>query len=631
MEQAHERYRAERAKRLRGDGNDQYTQLEGNFPQFETDPWADPDLVRESVVESAEAVIVGAGFAGMLTAIELTRRGIRDFRIVEKGSDFGGTWYWNRYPGCMCDVESMTYMPLLEETGYRPTERYASAVEIFAYCQQLGRHFDLYPHALFQTEIADSAWDESDQRWRIETTRGDRLTAKFFVLAGGLLHKAKMPAIDGIDRFDGHAFHTSRWDYAFTGGSPTEPMHGLGAKTVGIIGTGATAIQVVPKLAETAEKVYVFQRTPAAVGVRDNGPVDPAWFDDLEPGWQARRVRNFTEVVSGKNPDQDLVADGWSKLMAVDCQKNTDDPDEIAELERLDFETMESLRARVDAVIEDPETAAKLKPWWGKHCKRICFHDEYLQSFNRPNVELVDTDGRGVREMGKRGPIIDGVEYPVDALVFASGFEVTTDLDKRLGFDPRGRSGIALSDRWHDGAHTLHGVLSADFPNMAIISIVQAGFGVNYIHFLGESAKHVAWIIDECERQGIAEIEATPEAEEEWLAVLYAVVGGVARYSQFCTPSYYNGEGSRTAKAARNLTYVESMIDYVGHLERWRDAGDFPGARIVLGVHGFEGVDEVAVVGAGHDGLGPGELDIGVEALDQGGVAVAAEGGAEFA
>ncbi len=581
IEEAHERYRLEREKRLRGDGNDQYTQLEGNFPEFDTDPWADPEFSRDPIVETTEVVIVGGGFAGMLTAIELTRHGIRNFRVIEKGADFGGTWYWNRYPGCMCDVESMTYMPLLEETGYRPTERYASASEIFGYCQILGRHFELYPHALFQTEIADSQWDPETQRWSIETTRGDKISSKFFVLAGGLLHKAKMPAIQGIDSFEGHAFHTSRWDYQYTGGSPTDPMDNLSDKVVGIVGTGATSIQAVPKLAEAAKQVFVFQRTPAAVGVRDNGPVDPAWFDNLEPGWQQRRVRNFTEVVSGKEPDEDLVNDGWSKLMSVDAQKNSSDPEEIAELERLDFEAMDSIRQRVDATIDDPELADKLKPWWGKHCKRICFHDEYLPAFNRSNVHLVDTDGKGVHEMSAAGPIVDGVEYAVDALVFASGFEVTTDLDKRLGFDPVGRGGVSLSDRWHDGAHTLHGVLSAEFPNMAIISIVQAGFGTNFVHFLGESAKHVAWLINECAEQNIAEIEATPEAEEAWLGVLYSVVGGVARYSQFCTPSYYNSEGSQSMKAARNLVYVESMIDYVAHLERWREAGDFPGTTVV--------------------------------------------------
>ncbi len=577
---AKERYRLERDKRLRTDGNNQFVQLEGNFPNFDNDPYADPDFTRDPVAEQVDAVIVGGGFAGMLTAIGLTRHGMRNFRIIEKGGDFGGTWYWNRYPGCMCDVESMTYLPLLEETGYRPTERYASAPEIFGYCQLLGRNFDLYPHALFQTEIADSAWDDATKNWSISTTRGDQITSKFFVLAGGLLHKAKLPNIAGLDEFEGHAFHTSRWDYSFTGGSPTIDMDQLGDKRVGIIGTGATSVQAVPKLAEAAKEVYVFQRTPAAVGVRNNGPVDPVWFENLEPGWHDRRIRNFTEVVTGKEPDEDLVDDGWSQLMSVDCQKNTEDPDEIAELERLDFAAMDSIRQRVDDVVDDPETAELLKPWWGKHCKRICFHDDYLPSFNRPNVHLVDTDGLGVSEISARGPVIDGVEYPLDLLIFASGFEVTTDLDKRLGFDPKGRDGVALSERWHDGAHTMHGVLSAEFPNMMIISIVQAGFGTNFVHFLGESARHVAWIINECEQQGVAQIEATPEAEEEWLGVLYSVVGGVARYSQFCTPSYYNSEGSRSAKAARNLVYVESMIDYVGFLERWREAGDFPGARI---------------------------------------------------
>ena len=266
-------------------------------------------------------MILGGGFAGMLTAVNLLRRGITDFRIVEKGGDFGGTWYWNRYPGCMCDVESYIYLPLLEETGYMPTERYASASEIFAYCQRIGRHFGLYERALFQTQVDSLVWDDDACRWDLVTTRGDRIRTRFFVAAGGLMHKAKLPGIAGIERFRGKAFHTSRWDYAYTGGSPTEPMDQLADKVVGIIGTGATAVQVVPQLAKAAKEVYVFQRTPSAVGVRGQRPTDPEWFASLAPGWQAERTRNFTEVVTGGKPDRDLVADGWSDVLREDTQR----------------------------------------------------------------------------------------------------------------------------------------------------------------------------------------------------------------------------------------------------------------------------------------------------------------------
>jgi cation diffusion facilitator CzcD-associated flavoprotein CzcO len=578
---AQERYRIEREKRIRPEGMAQYKPLEGDYAEFDRDPYVEPGFTREPVVEETDVVIVGGGFAGMLTAIGLGRNGIGDYRIVEKGGDFGGTWYWNRYPGCMCDVESYTYLPLLEETGYMPTEKYASAAEIFEYCQLMGRHFDLYPHALFQTEIADAVWDAERSRWLVTTSRDDQLWARFLVTAGGILHKAKLPGIPGIETFAGRAFHTSRWDYSSTGGGPREPMEKLRGKRVGIIGTGATAVQAVPRLAETADELFVFQRTPSAVGVRNNGPTDVEWFESLEPGWHTERVRNFTHAVTGVKPERDLVGDGWTQVMWENTQRVTETPEEAAELERSDFETMQALRDRIDTIIEDPETAEKLKPWYGKHCKRVCFHGEYLPTFNKPNVHLVDTDGRGVDAITETGVVVDGVEYPVDLLVFASGFEVTTDLDQRLGFDPAGRDGIRLSERWHDGAHTLHGILSAEFPNLMMISLVQAGFGTNFLHFLSKSAEHVAWLVATSLESGWRTIEATPEAEEEWLQVLYGVAMGIAGYSMSCTPGYYNSEQGFNAKAARNLVYAGSLLEYAGYLERWREAGDFAGARVV--------------------------------------------------
>lgn len=579
IEQVRERYRKEREKRLRSDGLGQYQELKGDFADFDKDPFAEPGFTRDPIVEEVEVVIVGGGFAGMLTAINLGRHGIRDVRIVEKASDFGGTWYWNRYPGCMCDVESYTYLPLLEETGYMPTEKYASAHEIFGYCQLMGRHFDLYPLALFQTEIETAEWDEEAQRWRVTTSRGDQLSARFLVTAGGILHKAKLPGIPGIDSFEGKAFHTSRWDYSVTGGAPGVPMDRLGDLRVGIIGTGATAVQAVPQLARAAKELYVFQRTPSPVGQRDNGPTDEEWFKSLQPGWHDERVRNFTQAVTGRKPDVDLVQDGWTKVMWEDTQSRADDAEHAAELERSDFETMEELRQRVERIIEDPETAEKLKPWYGKHCKRVCFHDDYLPAFNQPNVHLVDTDGRGVEAITPKGVVANGVEYPVDVLVFASGFEVTTDLDHRLGFSPKGRGGVAMSERWHDGAHTLHGILTAEFPNLLMISLVQAGFGTNFLHFLSESAKHVAWLITACEEEGIATIEATPEGEDQWLKVLYREAARVAGYSATCTPGYYNSE--QDPKASRNLVYTGSLMDYADYLVRWREERLMDGARVV--------------------------------------------------
>src|SRR4051812_28699428 len=393
IEELREKYRIEREKRIRPDGNAQFKELKGTYGEFDHDPYADPNFTRDPISEETDAVVVGAGFAGMLAAINLTKLGVRNFRIVEKAGDFGGTWYWNRYPGCMCDVESYTYLPLLEETGFMPTERYSSAAEIFGYCQQLGRTFDLYPRALFQTIINDIAWDDEAKRWTVSTSRGDTLRARFVVIAGGILHKAKLPGIPGIEDFQSEAFHTSRWDYAYTGGSNREPMDKLHDKRVGIIGTGATAIQAVPRLAAAAKELFVFQRTPSAVGVRGNRPTDVEWFKSLEPGWQAERIHNFTLAVTGGQPEHDMVDDGWTKAMWVDTKRMGATPEETAAIEREDCETMEGSRRRIGEIVEDPETAEKLKPWYGKMCKRVCFHDEYLPTFNRPNVHLVDTDG----------------------------------------------------------------------------------------------------------------------------------------------------------------------------------------------------------------------------------------------
>ena len=580
IEEAKQRYRLEREKRLRDDAQAQYSQLTDDYEEFDHDPWVEPGFTREPVVETTQVVIVGGGFAGMLIAKGLLERGITDFRIIDKAGDFGGTWYWNRYPGCMCDVESLIYLPLLEETGYTPTEHYVPATEIFEHCQRIGRQYDLYPHALFQTEIDTAVWDEAASRWTVTTTRDDELSARFLITAGGILHKAKLPAIDGINDFAGRAFHTARWDFEFTGGSPSEPMDQLAGKRVGVIGTGATSIQVVPQLAKTAQDVYVFQRTPSPVGVRANSPVEPGWVAAQPSGWQQERMLNFTQAVTGDKPERNLVGDGATRLLWDDTQQAAATPEEQAELERLDFEVMQGLRERVEEIVEDPETADKLKPWYGKHCKRICYHDEYLQSFNLPNVHLVDTNGQGVQKVTAEGPVIDGTTYDLDLIVYASGFEVTTGLVSRLGFDPVGRDGVKLGDRWNDGAHTLHGILTNGFPNLLVCHFIQAAYGLNFHHYLHELTTHLTWIVASLEDEGATSIEASVEAEDEWLALLWEAGKGFGRYAATCTPSFHNSEGARTMAAARNVVLPGNLMKYISHLEAWREADGYPGTTV---------------------------------------------------
>jgi len=577
LEQAREKYRIEREKRLRTDGIRQYKELKGDYEEFDRDPYVEPGFTRDAVTEDVDVVIVGGGFGVLIEAANLTKAGITNFRIIEKAGYFGGTWYWNRYPNAACDVESYVYLPLLEDTGYMPTEKYAKAPEIFAYCQLLGRTFDLYRGALFQTEVEDMRWDESKKRWQVMTSRNDNLSAKFIVIAGGVLHKAKLPGIPGIETYAGRAFHTSRWDYSFTGGSSQTLMEKLADKRVGIIGTGATAVQVVPKLAEAAKELFVFQRTAACVGVRNNKPTDLEWFKSLKPGWQAERMRNFTQAVTGAQPAVDLIDDEWTKMNWVDTRKLPENDDEALELERIDFENMERVRQRIADVITDPVTAELMMPWYSQSCKRPCFHDEYLPAFNRPNVHLVDTDGKGVNEINESGVIVNGVEYPVDLLIFASGFEVTTGYTHRLGFDPKGRDGLSLSEAWAEGPATLHGVLSNGFPNMFMISTVQGAQATNFVHSITEAAQHVAFLIEQCVKGDIATIEPETVAQENWFETLFAQLWGIARYNATCTPGYLNSEGGGDMRSARAIARMTSVLGFAEYVENWRQQGDLAG------------------------------------------------------
>ncbi len=461
-----QKYLEERNKRLRPDGNDQYVEVKGQLAHYLDDPYT-PVTERAPKTDHVTFAFIGGGFAGLATAARIAEAGIKDVRIVEKGGDFGGTWYWNRYPGAQCDTASMVYMPLLEETGHMPSEKYAHAPEILAHCQRIGRQFGLYDNALFHTEVTSLDWDAAQSRWIIRTTRGDAFTAQFVGIGTGPLHVPKLPGIPGIERFKGHSFHTSRWDYDYTGGSPTGAlMDKLADKRVGIIGTGATSVQCVPYLARACKELYVFQRTPSSVDVRGNGPIDPDWFSEIAtPGWQQRWLENFTANQAGGSAEEDLVQDGWTdlskriraKVMLLPREQRTVENMRAA-FEDSDFEKMEEIRNRVDSIVHDRETARNLKAWYGQLCKRPCFHDAYLQAFNTPGTHLVDTDGKGVEEITERGVVAGGKEYELDCLIYASGFEVGTEYKRRAGFDLTGRDGIKLSAHWGQGMRTKHGI-----------------------------------------------------------------------------------------------------------------------------------------------------------------------------
>ncbi|WP_199727703.1 NAD(P)/FAD-dependent oxidoreductase [Corallococcus sp. CA049B] len=581
-----EKYRQEREKRLRADGTAQYRPLQGVFADFDKDPYVEPGFTRPALTERTDVLIVGGGFGGMLAGARLRQAGVESFRIVEKGSDFGGTWYWNRYPGAACDVESYIYLPLLEETGYMPREKYAKAPEIFAHCQRIGRHFDLYKAALFQTLVRTMDWDEGTRRWNITTDRGDLIAARFVIIAGGILHKAKLPGIPGIETFQGHCFHTSRWDYAYTGGSPTSPMTKLVDKRVGIIGTGATSVQAIPHLGAAAQQLYVFQRTPSGVGVRANQPTDEAWAKSLQPGWQQERIRNFSAIVSGRQQPVDLVNDGWTYIFQGLDLTRAGSPEEAAELAQLsDFRKMEEIRARVGAIVKDPATAEALKPYYNQLCKRPCFHDEYLPTFNRPNVQLVDTEGQGVERITPTGVVVNGKEYPVDCLIYASGFDVAGEFTQKLGFDIRGRGGRSLRDAWAQGPATLHGMHSRGYPNLMLFTTTQSGWAINFVHILDEQSQHAAFIIARCLQQGVEVSEPSEQAQQQWWDVILGRLKTSATFGGAeCTPGYYNNEGMKAGpEMMKYATFGGDTLAFIDVLREWRKGEELVGLELTRG------------------------------------------------
>jgi cyclohexanone monooxygenase len=581
-----EKYRLERAKRIRADGNAQYVEIAGRFASYLEDPYVKV-VDRKPLQDEVTVALIGGGFAGLIAAARLLQAGIDDIRIIEKGGGFGGTWYWNRYPGAQCDVESYVYLPLLEETSYVPTEKYVHAPEILEHCHRIAEHFDLYRRSCLSTEVTDIEWDASRRRWTIRTNRGDRMSARFLIMGNGPLHRPKLPGIPGIESFGGHSFHTSRWDYDYTGGDSDGNLHKLSDKRVGIIGTGATAVQIVPHVSASAAALYVFQRTPSSIDVRGNRPTEPAWAAGLGAGWQRERMENFTTLTSGGIAEKDLVMDGWTdiigKLLTRLRDRNTSqaaDGSLATVLEMADFEKMEQIRARVDAIVTDPVTADALKPWYRQFCKRPCFHDDYLQAFNRPTVQLVDTDGAGVDRITPAGVVVKGREYELDALIFATGFEVGTDYTRRSGYDVTGSRGVTLSEHWAEGMRSVHGMHVHGFPNMFVLGHTQGGFTVNYPHLLNEASTHVCHVIRQALDHGWEEVEATDRAEVEWLTTLADSARDIRAFQEQCTPGYYNNEGQPSGGGFLVGSYGYGPMAFFRLLADWRAAGDFAGLEV---------------------------------------------------
>jgi cyclohexanone monooxygenase len=587
-----DKYREEREKRLRPDANDQYVEVTAEFSNYVDDPYVEPGFTREPLFDHVEVAIVGAGFGGLLMGARLSQAGFKSIRLIEKAGDAGGTWYWNRYPGAMCDVESYVYLPLLEEMGYIPKHKYSFAPEIFEYSKAIARRFDLYDDALFQTGVSQLCWDDANSHWIISTDRGDRMTAQYVAMANGPLSRPKLPGIPGINEFKGHTFHTSRWDYDYTGGDSSGGLTRLADKRVGIIGTGATAIQCVPHLGAAAGHLYVFQRTPSSIDVRNNRETDPEWVRSLEAGWQQQRMDNFNILVSGGDQDQDLVQDGWTdifrNLTGIAAKQASRKlgrrltPLEKAELMELaDFQKMESIRARVESIVGDPATAEKLKPWYRQFCKRPCFHDEYLETYNRPNVTLVDTEGKGVERLTETAVVVGGRHYELDCLIFATGFEVGTTYTRRAGYDIIGRDGVSLSDKWANGLRTFHGLQTHAFPNCFFLGFTQTAVTVSVPHALNEQARHVTYILEEARRRGAHTVEVTGDAEQSWLDEMRDKARLAERFYAACTPGYYNNEGNLgNPNGFFAGAYGAGPIKFFQTLEAWRDEGQLRGIEL---------------------------------------------------
>ncbi|MGX1515783.1 flavin-containing monooxygenase [Streptomyces collinus] len=570
------RYRAERERRVRPDGARQYLAPDAEFGYYADDPYATAAGEREPLRDRVDVAVVGGGFGGILAGARLRQRGVGRVRVLEKGGDFGGTWYWNRYPGIHCDIESHVYLPLLDETGYVPEWKYSPGEEIRRHAVRIAEKFDLRADALFSTSVTALNWEETSQAWIVRTDRGDEFRATYVITATGTLTELKLPGIPGIERFKGHTFHTSRWDYAYTGGTPDGGLTGLAGKRVGVVGTGATGVQVVPKLAEDAGHLYVFQRTPSSVDVRANRRTTARDVGADREGWARERRDNFLRIVSGEPVEEDLVADRWTasagllEKLLPSFRRPEDRQAFESAYEVADAAKMNEVRARVERVVADADTAEKLKPWYRYACKRPTFSDTYLQAFNRDNVTLVDTaDTHGIERMTEHGVVIGDTEYELDCLIFATGFSVGVSGVHSGKLPVRGRDGVELLQALRQrGPRSLHGFTRNGFPNLIQLGAGQSASSVNFTHVLDEHAVHAAALVAAAEA-GDAVVEPSREAEDAWLAVMAEDAPDHEWFHAECTPGYYNGEGRGRPNGPH--AYPHGAVAFHDLLERWRE------------------------------------------------------------
>lgn len=615
------KYEEERDKRVRPNGVGSFLELQA-YPNLDKDLFVDYESLRATQAlrdnDEIKFLIIGAGHSGLLAAVRLVQAGFapEEIVLVDKAGGFGGVWYWNRYPGLTCDIEGSIYLPLLEETGYMPKHRYSRGPEIREHAERIARTWKL--RGQFATQVQTQEWDGEDARWVVKMTedlgpgipeRSLSVRAQFIFCSPGTFHTSRIPNIPGFEEFRrNHAvFHTARWDYSITGGSEERPeLTKLINKRVAIVGTGATAIQVVPQLAQWSKHVYIFQRTPSYVGPRTQKEMDPETWAKVAygPGWQKVRQENFIKVTTGEPVDENLVGDGWTSAVGFSgitgsSAKGIIPPEKVSqhidELYALDAPHTERIRKHIEGEVDDKEITKALNPWYGSWCKRPTFHNDYLPTFKRNNVALVDTDGEGIEKYTSSGIIANKKEYEVDVLILATGFNsagTMVSIASRAGMSILGKWGMSMDEKWKPSNFgSLHGVATNGFPNLFFYTTANAAVHSNMTACLDICATHTAYIISEAmHRTGGSQktvIEVTREAEEAWCVEIAKRASWFAALAT-CTPGYATGEGDRANKGndgggmmgLRMLPWGEGAISYRRVMEEYMVAGRLDGIQV---------------------------------------------------
>lgn len=517
-----------------------------------------------------DVAIVGAGFAGMYMLHKARALGL-SAQVVEAGGDVGGTWYWNRYPGARCDVESMEYSYGFDDDlqqEWEWTERYAPQPEILSYASHVADRFDLRRDIRFDTKVTAATYDDAARTWRVDTDHGPPITARFVVMATGCLSSANIPDIAGADTFAGPTFHTGRW--------PHEGVDFRGQR-VGVVGTGSSAVQSIPIIAEQAAHLTVFQRTATYVVPAWNRPLDPVEVKEIKTDYAALRAANrqMSSAFGARQARNDVSA------LAV-----TDD-ERQAEFERrwevgglgflggfndllLDPNANELARdfvlGKLREVVQDPEVAAKLAPDQVVGCKRLCVDTGYWATFNRPNVTLVDLRESPIEAITPAGIRTSAQEHELDAIVYATGFDAMTGALARI--DIRGRGDLPLAEAWSAGPRTYLGLMAAGFPNLFVIT--GPGSPSVLTNMMESIQQHVEWIgdcLDHLDRAGHTTIEATVEAQDQWVDYVNMVAG----FTLFptCNSWYLGANVPGKTRVFMPLpgfpTYVEQCDDVVAN------------------------------------------------------------------